>query len=59
MTALSRRDKKQWQYPPLIGWDSYPPGLRDKHDFGSSAGDPGLVVQRRTRQGDATAAELS
>ncbi|WP_432135391.1 MULTISPECIES: NPP1 family protein [unclassified Streptomyces] len=28
-----------WQYPPLVGWDGYPAGLRDKlssHDFGSA-----------------------
>ncbi|GAA2283273.1 hypothetical protein GCM10010145_64730 [Streptomyces ruber] len=28
-----------WQYPPLVGWNGYPAGLRDKlvaHDFGSA-----------------------
>lgn len=28
-----------WQYPPLVGWEGYPPGLRDKlsqADFGSA-----------------------
>ncbi|WP_420000633.1 NPP1 family protein [Streptomyces boninensis] len=28
-----------WQFPALIGWNGYPPGLRDKlaaHDFGSA-----------------------
>jgi hypothetical protein len=28
-----------WQYPPLVGWDGYPPGLRDlltQADFGSA-----------------------
>lgn len=31
--------KGQWQWPPLIGWDGYPAGYRDKlmaHDFGSA-----------------------
>ena len=31
--------KRAWQYPPLIGWDNYPPGFRDKlvaHNFGSA-----------------------
>ncbi|MCL7369498.1 NPP1 family protein [Streptomyces ardesiacus] len=28
-----------WQYPPLVGWNGYPAGLREKltaHDFGSA-----------------------
>ncbi|MFM9373689.1 NPP1 family protein [Streptomyces sp. Da 82-17] len=28
-----------WQFPALVGWNGYPPGLRDKlsaHDFGSA-----------------------
>jgi hypothetical protein len=28
-----------WQYPPLVGWDGYPPGFRDRltqADFGSA-----------------------
>lgn len=28
-----------WQYPPLVGWNGYPPGIREKlsaHDFGSA-----------------------
>jgi hypothetical protein len=28
-----------WQYPPLVGWNGYPAGVRDKlvaHDFGSA-----------------------
>ena len=32
-------DKHTWQYPPLIGWNGYPAGLRDKlsaYDFGSA-----------------------
>jgi hypothetical protein len=31
--------KGTWQYPPLIGWDNYPAGLRDRltsADFGSA-----------------------
>nr|WP_202425449.1 NPP1 family protein [Streptomyces sp. HUCO-GS316] len=31
--------KGTWQYPPLIGWNGYPAGLRDKlstYDFGSA-----------------------
>ncbi|WP_394845067.1 NPP1 family protein [Pendulispora brunnea] len=31
--------KGSWQFPPLIGWDNYPPGFRDKltqYDFGSA-----------------------
>jgi hypothetical protein len=31
--------KGTWQYPPLIGWDGYPAGFRDKlvsYDFGSA-----------------------
>ncbi|MEV8087880.1 NPP1 family protein [Streptomyces nigra] len=31
--------RRTWQYPPLIGWNGYPAGLRDKlvaHDFGSA-----------------------
>ncbi|MGW7299473.1 NPP1 family protein [Streptomyces sp. NPDC054829] len=31
--------KGTWQYPPLVGWNGYPAGLRDKlvnHDFGSA-----------------------
>ncbi|MYZ10455.1 hypothetical protein GT028_24295 [Streptomyces sp. SID2999] len=31
--------KHTWQYPALVGWDGYPPGLRDKlstYDFGSA-----------------------
>ncbi|MET7333659.1 NPP1 family protein [Nonomuraea sp. NPDC005650] len=31
--------KGSWQFPPLIGWDDYPPGFRDRlvaHDFGSA-----------------------
>ncbi len=31
--------KGAWQYPPLVGWNGYPPGLREKlvaHDFGSA-----------------------
>jgi len=31
--------KGTWQYPPLVGWDNYPAGLRDKltsADFGSA-----------------------
>jgi len=31
--------KGAWQYPPLVGWDNYPAGLRDKltqADFGSA-----------------------
>ncbi|WP_216217302.1 NPP1 family protein [Amycolatopsis aidingensis] len=31
--------KGTWQFPPLIGWDNYPPGFRDRlvqHDFGSA-----------------------
>lgn len=31
--------KGTWQYPPLVGWNGYPPGLRDRlvaHDFGSA-----------------------
>ncbi|MEX3101585.1 MULTISPECIES: NPP1 family protein [unclassified Streptomyces] len=32
-------DKHTWQYPPLVGWNGYPAGLRDKlsaYDFGSA-----------------------
>ena len=28
-----------WQYPPLVGWNGYPPGIREKlsaYDFGSA-----------------------
>lgn len=28
-----------WQYPPLVGWNGYPPGVREKltsHNFGSA-----------------------
>ncbi|MFF4590175.1 NPP1 family protein [Streptomyces sp. NPDC001388] len=31
--------KHTWQYPPLVGWNGYPAGLRDKlsaYDFGSA-----------------------
>ncbi|MFF1547078.1 NPP1 family protein [Streptomyces sp. NPDC058291] len=31
--------KHTWQYPPLVGWNGYAPGLRDKlsaYDFGSA-----------------------
>jgi hypothetical protein len=31
--------KGTWQYPPLVGWDNFPAGLRDllvAHDFGSA-----------------------
>ncbi|MFF9283150.1 NPP1 family protein [Streptomyces griseosporeus] len=31
--------KGTWQYPPLVGWNGYPAGLRDKlsaYDFGSA-----------------------
>jgi hypothetical protein len=31
--------KGAWQYPPLIGWDNYPAGFRDRltgHNFGSA-----------------------
>jgi hypothetical protein len=31
--------EKAWQYPPLIGWDGYPPGFRDRlmsANFGSA-----------------------
>lgn len=31
--------KGTWQYPPLVGWNGYPSGLRDKlsaYDFGSA-----------------------
>ena len=31
--------KGTWQFPPLVGWDNYPAGLRDRlvaHDFGSA-----------------------
>ncbi|MEU3280661.1 NPP1 family protein [Streptomyces antibioticus] len=31
--------KGTWQYPPLVGWNGYPAGLRDKlvsHNFGSA-----------------------
>jgi Necrosis inducing protein (NPP1) len=30
--------KGAWQFPPLIGWESYPPGFRDRlasHNFGT------------------------
>ncbi|MFC7589544.1 NPP1 family protein [Nonomuraea antimicrobica] len=32
--------KGTWQFPPLVGWDSYPAGFRDRltaHDFGSAS----------------------
>lgn len=32
-------DKHTWQYPPLVGWNGYPAGLRDRlstYDFGSA-----------------------
>ncbi|MFJ6661831.1 NPP1 family protein [Streptomyces sp. NPDC091377] len=31
--------KGTWQYPPLVGWNGYPAGIRDRltsHDFGSA-----------------------
>ncbi|MFF9814871.1 NPP1 family protein [Streptomyces sp. NPDC014006] len=31
--------KHTWQYPPLVGWNGYPPGIREKlsaYDFGSA-----------------------
>jgi hypothetical protein len=31
--------KGWWQWPPLVGWDNYPPGFRDllvNHDFGAA-----------------------
>ncbi|MFI9641346.1 NPP1 family protein [Micromonospora sp. NPDC051925] len=36
---LPENHKGAWQYPPLIGWDNYPPGFRDRlvgHNFGSA-----------------------
>jgi len=36
---LPENHKGSWQYPPLVGWDNYPPGLRDRltgHSFGSA-----------------------
>ena len=39
MTEAPENDKGTWQYPPLVGWDNYPAGLRDKltsADFGEA-----------------------
>ena len=62
-TSRRRTHKGTWQYPPLVGWNGYPAGLRDKlsaYDFGSAnfglkdanfAGQPhvGEAVRHRLR----------
>lgn len=38
-TEQPENHKGTWQYPPLVGWDNYPAGLRDRltsADFGSA-----------------------
>ncbi len=38
-TEPPENHKGAWQYPALVGWDNYPPDIRDRltgHDFGSA-----------------------
>ncbi|SEF93521.1 Necrosis inducing protein (NPP1) [Nonomuraea solani] len=39
-TEPPENHKGTWQFPALVGWDGYPPGLRDRlvaHNFGSAS----------------------
>ncbi|MEV4175985.1 NPP1 family protein [Nonomuraea sp. NPDC049709] len=39
-TEQPENHKGTWQFPPLVGWDGYPPGFRDRlvaHNFGSAS----------------------
>jgi hypothetical protein len=39
-TEQPENHKGTWQFPPLVGWENYPAGIRDRlvaHDFGSAS----------------------